>query len=228
MGKLLRFGKTLFLPPHVPFTRGGHGEGVCPWLVPNGGWSTLSPWSGWVPPPRQPGEHQPLGVTVFAGGGVKPQALGTALGVPPTPGTVTESQPHPSPAGSHGWGGGAIDLKIPIAARRGDPPPPAGGSWAQLSPETAGGTAPLVLSCPSLSPPQHDLSPPAGDTGAAPSPPVHPSTGTGRSGGVLRVGAGWHWGGVPNGVPFPASVSLLSPPRSCVFLQGGRTEHPWL
>lgn len=48
-----------------------------------------------------------------------------------------------------------MDLKIPNAAQRGDPPPPAGGSWAQLSPETVGGDS---RACPVMSQP---LPPPA-------------------------------------------------------------------
>lgn len=58
----------------------------------------------------------------------------------------------------------------------------------------------LVLSCPSLSPPQHNLSPPRRSCRGAMGQPHNlqfiPARSTGRSGGVLRVGAGWRWGGV--------------------------------
>lgn len=120
-GKLLGIGKTLlgWCPPlhsqFVPFSLGWGGgrRAVSPAGSSGVGgtadqWSTSSPWSGWVlcppppPPPlgqtpRQPGEHQPVGVTIFFWGGMTgdggtgpgciqpPQGGGPAeLGVTPT------------------------------------------------------------------------------------------------------------------------------------------------
>lgn len=91
-------------------------------------WSTSSPWSGWVlcppppPPPlgqtpRQPGEHQPVGVTIFFWGGMTGDG-GTG------PGCI---QP-PQGGGRQSWV---------------SPPPPLGG--VALNPPTdSGATVPTL------------------------------------------------------------------------------------